>query len=89
MLFMKLTLMCFTAAIIATLFSTRSSTRIDAKVRKIITIVGISAYLIFILVMILTAGAVEGGSRWTIHASTQAAYFSSLSSELQFFYNLH
>ena len=54
MLFMKLTLMCFTAAIIATLFSTRSSRRIDAKVRKIITIVGISAYLIFLLIMILT-----------------------------------
>ena len=54
MLFMKLTLMCFTAAIIATLFSTRSSKRIDAKARKIITIVGISAYLIFILIMIIT-----------------------------------
>lgn len=33
----------------------------------------------------LTAGAVEGGSRWTLRVSTQAAYFSPLSSEHQFF----
>ena len=53
-LIMKFTLICFTAAIIGTLFSTRSSQRINEKIRKTITIVGISMYLIFILIMILT-----------------------------------
>ena len=51
---MKFTLICFTAAIIGTLFSTRSSQRINEKIRKTITIVGISMYLIFILIMIIT-----------------------------------